>query len=115
MKRAQTFAAITLALWPASAFAQQSVPTHWSAIYAGPIYAAGGLLLLGLGHALSVPGWNRLGVFLWLLIVTAGGCFAIYALPGIVLGAIWQLLALVVAFVLFVALGQDALTRLQRD
>jgi hypothetical protein len=114
MKRAQAFAAVALALWPASAFAQ-AAPTHWSAIYAGPIYAAGGLLLLAIGRALAAPGWNRLGVLLWLLVVTAGGCLAIYALPGIVLGAVWQLPALVVAFVLFIALGQDALSRLQRD
>ena len=115
MKRAHALAVILASIaTPATAFAQ-AVPTHWSAIYSGPIYIAGALLLLAVGRALSAPGWNRLGVVLWLLVMTAGGCLAIYALPGIVQGDRWQLPAMVAAFILFIALGHDALTRLQRS
>ena len=54
--------------WPATALAQ-AAPTHWSAVYAGPIFVTAALLLFGIGRALDAPGWNRLGVVLWILYV----------------------------------------------
>jgi hypothetical protein len=114
MKRTHAIATfLAFSLWPASAFAQ-AAPTHWSALYAGPIFLAAALLLLGIRAVLHAPGWNRLGIMLWTLIMTAGACLAIYAMAGVAQGKVWQAPALVIAFVLFVYVGQNVLSRLQR-
>jgi len=113
MKRAQTIATVAALLaWPASALAQAAA-THWSALYAGPIYLGAVVVLLAIGKALRQPGWNRVGISLWLVVMTAGGCLAIYALPGIAQGKPWQLPAMFLTFLLFVYAGNLVLRKLQ--
>lgn len=55
------------------------------------------LLVLGIGMALQAPGWNRLGMFLWLVAITLGGSLAVYSLAFAAQGALWKLPAHILA------------------
>jgi hypothetical protein len=113
MKRAQTIATVfALVAWPASALAQAAA-THWSALYAAPIFLASVVVLLAIGKTLRQPGWNRVGIALWFVVMTSGGCLAVYALPGIAQGKPWQLPAMLLTFLLFVYAGNEVLRKLQ--
>ena len=103
----------TLAAYPSVALAQAG-PTESSAKYAGPLLVLGVLFLLGIGEGLAFRGWNRLGVLLWMLVMTAGGSLAVFTLQGAILGQRWQLASLLAGFLGFVFAGQWALNRLNR-
>jgi hypothetical protein len=108
------FAAATLAYLPATALAQ-ATPAHWSAVYTGPILVGGALVAMGIGALFSLhPILSRLGIVLWLLLVTAAGCLAIYSMQGAALGKPWQLPAFSAGLLLFVFAGNWALVRLKR-
>jgi uncharacterized membrane protein len=55
------------------------------------------LLVVAIGMSMQAPGWNRLGMFLWLVAITLGGSFAVYSLAFAAQGAFWQLPAYIVA------------------
>jgi len=103
---------IVLAAWPASALAQAK-PTDASAVYAGLLYVLATLLLFAIGEMLSSPGWNRLGLALWFLVVGAGGCLSMWALPGAALGKAWQLPVLILTLLPFLFVSERALRQLQ--
>jgi hypothetical protein len=103
----------TLAASPSVAFAQ-ALPTESSAKYAGPLLVVGVLFLLGIGEGLAFRGWNRLGVALWMLVMTGGGSLAVFTLQGAILGQRWQLFSLLAGFLGFVLAGQWALNKLNR-
>ncbi len=103
----------TLLCLPTTVLAQ-ATSANWSATYTGPIFLAGALVAMGIGAAFAAPGWNRVGIMLWLLLVTAAGSLAIYAMQGAALGKPWQLPAFSVGLLVFVAAGNWALVRLKR-
>jgi hypothetical protein len=114
MKRAPFGLALAALLsLPTTVFAQATA-THWSAVYTGPIFVGAALVAMGIGALFAAPGWNRLGVMLWLLLVTAAGCLAIYTMQGTAQGAQWQLPAFSAGLLVFVAAGNWALVRLKR-
>jgi hypothetical protein len=55
------------------------------------------LLVVAIGMSMQAPGWNRLGMFLWLVAITLGGSFAVYSLAFAAKGAFWQLPAHILA------------------
>jgi hypothetical protein len=113
MSRAGTVVTIFgLCALPASASAQAAA-NHWSALYTGPLYVVGALLLIAIGLGLSAPGWNRLGIVLWLVIVTAGACLSMWALPGTAKGELWQLPAMVITLLPFLFVAEHSLRNLQ--
>ena len=114
MNRAPYGLSLAALLWlPTTVFAQATA-TDWSAVYTGPIFLAGALVAMGIGAVFDAPGWNRLGIVLWLLLVTAAGSLAIYAMQGAALGKPWQLPAVWVGLYGSVAAGDWALVRLER-
>jgi hypothetical protein len=112
-RRHAALAIATLATSPSVAFAQAE-PTEWSARYAGPLLLVGVLSLLAIGAGLAFRGWSRLGVVLWMLVMTAGGSLVVYAVQGAILGQRWQLPSLLAGFLGLVFAGHWALTRLNR-
>jgi hypothetical protein len=55
------------------------------------------LLVVAIGMGLQARGWNRLGMFLWLVAITLGGSLAVYSLAFAAQGALWQLPAHILA------------------
>lgn len=104
---------VALLCLPTTVFAQATA-TEWSAVYTGPIFLAGALVAMGIGRVFDAPGWNRVGIALWLLLVTAAGSLAIYAMQGAALGKPWQLPAFSAGLLVFVVAGNWALVRLKR-
>lgn len=97
---------------PATAFAQAS-SIHWSALWGGAIFLAAAVVLVGIGFGLAFPGWNRLGIALWMLVMTAGGCLSIYAMQGASTGEKWQMPAFSAGFLVFAVAGNWTLRRLK--
>lgn len=65
--------------------------------WVSPILILDAVLVLGIGMGLQAPGWNRLGMALWLVAITLGGSLAVYSLAFAAKGALWQLPAYVLA------------------
>jgi hypothetical protein len=107
------FALLALLCLPTTVFAQ-AVPTHWSALYTGPILLGAALVVAGIGAVFAAPGWSRVGIALWLLLVTAVGYLAIYTMQGAATGKPWQLPAFTAGLLVFVFVGNWALVRLKR-
>lgn len=55
------------------------------------------LLVVAIGMSMQAPGWNRLGMFLWLVAITLGGSLAVLSLAFAAKGSLWQLPAHIIA------------------
>jgi hypothetical protein len=77
----------------AAAQAQAAAPAqpHWTTLWAGPIFLGGVVVLLLLRALPAWPVLRGIGSVLWILLMTAGGCLALYAMPTAFRSGSWYL------------------------
>lgn len=80
--------------------------------YALPLLIGDGFLLAALSLLLAAPGWNRLGLALWILAVSAAGGLVVFGMPHAALGPPWQGPALIVGLALFAVAAEHTRKRL---
>ena len=73
-----------------------------SGLFAFPLLVGDGILLVGVSALLAAPGWNRLGLALWILAVSAAGGLVVFGMHyAAVAKQVWQGPAMIVGFIAF--------------
>jgi len=81
--------------------------------FAFPLLVGDGLLLVALSALLSAPGWNRLGLALWILAVSAAGGLVVFGMHfAAVATQPWQGPGLIAGFIVFAVIAELTRKRL---
>jgi hypothetical protein len=80
--------------------------------WALPMFVSDAALLLSTAFALAAIRWNRLGLLLWVVGVTAAGCLFVFTMPQALKEPRWQLPAFMGGFFLFVFVAEQARKKL---
>ena len=81
--------------------------------FALPLLVGDGLWLVALSALLSAPGWNRLGLALWILSVSAAGGLVVFGMHFAAFAKeAWQGPGLIVGFIVFAVAAELTRKRL---
>ena len=104
---------LAVALAPATALASEK--SDLAGKWGGAAFVGDAVLLLAIGFGFAAVGLNRIGMLLWILLVTAAGGVFVMGMSSAPIGEPWQWPALIGGAALFAFAAERARRRLAEE